>query len=108
MTGVNKLYVGNLNFDSTEDDIKSHFEQNSIQTSSVTIIKDKYTGKSKGFGFVEVESKEMLQKAIEAMDGKELNGRTLTVNEARPPKERSSGGGGFGFGGGGGKRGGRF
>lgn len=97
MTQVSKLYVGNLNFNTTEDELRSHFEQNGIQTKAVTLIKDKYTGKAKGFGFVEVESTEVIQKAIEALDGKELNGRTLTVNEARPPKERS---GGSGFGGG--------
>ena len=96
-----KLYVGNLDFNATEDDIKSHFDQKGIQTKSVTIIKDKYTGRSKGFGFVEVDSKDTIQKAIEALDGQELSGRKLTVNEARPPKERSSGSGGFGGNGGG-------
>ena len=94
---VSKLYVGNLDFNTTEDEVKSHFEQKGIQTKSVTLIKDKYTGRAKGFGFVEVESEDVLQKAIEALDGQELNGRKLTVNKARPPRERS---GGSGFGGG--------
>ena len=95
---VSKLYVGNLDFNTTEDELKSHFEQKGIQTKSITLIKDKYTGRAKGFGFVEVESEDVLQKAIEALDGQELNGRKLTVNKARPPRERS-GGGGFGGGG---------
>jgi len=93
---VSKLYVGNLDFNTSEDEIKSHFEQKGIQTKSITLIKDKYTGRAKGFGFVEVESEEVLQKAIEALDGQELNGRKLTVNKAKPPRERS---GGSGFGG---------
>ena len=105
MTQVNKLYVGNLDYNTTEDDLKNHFEQKGITTKAVTLIKDKYTGRAKGFGFIEVESAEVLQKAIEALDGQELNGRKLTVNQARPPKERS---GGSGFGGDGGGRRSRF
>lgn len=101
MEQASKLYVGNLDYNTTEDEIKGHFEQKGIQTKSVTLIKDKYTGRAKGFGFVEVESEEVLQKAIEALDGQELNGRKLTVNKAKPPKERS---GGTGFGGGAGRR----
>ena len=101
MEQASKLYVGNLDYNTTEDEIKSHFEQKGIQTKSVTLIKDKYTGRAKGFGFVEVESEEVLQKAIEALDGQELNGRKLTVNKAKPPRERSDGGSGFGGGGGG-------
>jgi len=109
MEKVNKLYVGNLNFDTTEDDLRAHFEQSGIQAKSVSVIKDKYTNRSKGFGFVEVESADTMQSAIEALDGKELNGRTLTVNEAKPMKKRDNdfrsgggGGGGYGRGGGGG------
>lgn len=103
MEQVSKLYVGNLDFNTTEDELKSHFEQKGIATKSVTLIKDKYTDRAKGFGFVEVESEEVLQKAIEALDGQELNGRKLTVNKAKPPRERS-GGSGFGGGRGGGGR----
>jgi len=98
---VSKLYVGNIDFNATEDEIRAHFEGKGVQAKSVTLIKDKYTGRSKGFGFVEVESEEVLQKAIEALDGQELNGRKLTVNKAKPPKERM---GGSGFGGDGGRR----
>ena len=88
---ASKLYVGNLSFNTTEEELKGHFEQKGIQTKSVTIIKDKYTGRAKGFGFVEVESEEILQKAVEALDGQELSGRKLKVNKARPPKERDNG-----------------
>jgi len=95
MEQVNKLYVGNLDFNTTEDELKSLFEQKGIETKSVTLIKDKYTDRSKGFGFVEVQSEEVVQKAIEALDGQELNGRKLMVSKARPPRERSSGGSDF-------------
>lgn len=89
MEQANKLYVGNLDFNTTEDELKSHFEQKGIATKSVTLIKDKYTDRAKGFGFVEVESEEAVQKAIDALDGQELNGRRLMVSKARPPRERS-------------------
>ncbi len=89
MEQVNKLYVGNLDFNTTEDELKGYFDQKGIQSKSVTLIKDKYTGRSKGFGFVEVESEEVIQKAIESLDGQELNGRKLTVNKARPLKDRT-------------------
>ncbi len=102
MEQVSKLYVGNLDFNTTEGELKSHFEEKGITTKSITLIKDKYTDRAKGFGFVEVESEEVLQKAIEALDGQELNGRKLTVNKAKPPRERS-GGSGFRGGGGGGR-----
>ena len=98
MEQVSKLYVGNLDYNTTEDDLRAHFDQKGITAKSVTLIKDKYTGRAKGFGFVEVESEEVLQKAIEALDGQELNGRKLTVNKAKPPRERSGGGYGGGRG----------
>jgi len=97
MEQVSKLYVGNLDYGTTEEELKTHFEQKGIQTKSVTLIKDKYTGRAKGFGFVEVESEDAIQKAVEAMDGQDFKGRKLTVNKAKPPRERS---GGSGFGGG--------
>lgn len=95
MEQANKLYVGNLAFTTTEEELRSHFTQKGITVKSVSLIKDKYTDRSKGFGFVEVESEEALQKAIEALDGQELNGRKLTVNKAQPPKERTFGESGF-------------
>jgi cold-inducible RNA-binding protein len=97
MEKVNKLYVGNMSFNTTEDELRSHFEQQGITPKSVTLIKDKYTGNAKGFGFVELDSQEAMQKAIQALNNKELGGRALTVNEARPPKERF-GGSSFGSG----------
>ncbi|MBL7071588.1 MAG: RNA-binding protein [Candidatus Omnitrophica bacterium] len=107
MDQVSKLYVGNLDFNTTEDELKSYFEQKGIETKTATIIKDKYSDRSKGFGFVEVSSEEILQKAIEALNGQELGGRKLTVSKAKPPRERSDGPGrsSGGPGGGSGERG---
>ena len=82
-----KLYVGGLPYSSTEDAVRDHFAQaGSVQ--SVAIITDKMSGRSKGFGFVEMSSAEEAQKAVEMFDGKEFEGRNLTVNEARPMTER--------------------
>ena len=86
------IYVGNLSYDTTEDDLRMAFERFG-QVTSATLIKDKYTGKSRGFGFVEMASDEEAQAAIQGLNGTELTGRTLTVNEARP---RTEGGGGRG------------
>ena len=101
-----KIYVGNLSYEVTEEDLKLALEQFG-KVESVTIIKDKYSGQSKGFGFVEMSSKAEGQSAIDGLNGKELKGRTLNVNEARPRTENRGGGGGYGGGGGrgGGKRG---
>ncbi|HCJ65757.1 MAG TPA: RNA-binding protein [Elusimicrobia bacterium] len=86
-----KLFVGNLSFNTTEDELKELFTQvGTVQ--SVTIIKDKYTNNSKGFGFIEMGSNDEAEKAIAQLNGKELNGRNLSVAEARPPRERRSGG----------------
>jgi cold-inducible RNA-binding protein len=92
-----KLYVGNLNYATTEDELRALFSEVG-QVVSVTLITDRYTGRAKGFGFVEMETDEGAKAAIERLNGKEMNQRTLTVSEARPPTERS-GGGGFGGGG---------
>ena len=84
---ANKLYVGGLSYDTTEDTLKEYFSAaGTIQ--SVTVIKDKFSGKSKGFGFVEMASDEEAQKAIEMFNGQEFEGRTLKVNEARPMEDR--------------------
>ncbi len=103
-----KIYVGNLSYEVTEEDLKQSFEQFG-QLESVAIITDKFTGKSKGFGFVEMASKAQGQSAIDGLNGKELKGRTLNVNEARPRTESRGGRGGYGGGRGGqgGGRGGR-
>jgi cold-inducible RNA-binding protein len=94
-----KLYVGNLSFNTTEGDILALFKQ-SGNVISCQLIMDKFTNKSKGFGFVEMGSEAEAAKAIAECNGKELDGRALTVNEARPREERPRGG----FGGGGGGR----
>ena len=86
-----KVYAGNLEYSTTEDDLKKFFEDKGISTKSVEIIKDKYTGRSKGFGFVEVESEEAIQKAIESLDGQDLKGRSLKINKAKKPRERFEG-----------------
>jgi len=100
------IYVGNLSRETTEDDLRQAFEALG-QVESANIIKDKFSGESRGFGFVEMPSKSEAQKAIEEMNGKDLMGRTLNVNEARPKTERRGGGrGGFGGGGRGGRGGG--
>jgi cold-inducible RNA-binding protein len=103
------IYVGNLSYEITEEDLRLAFEQFGT-VESVNIIKDKFSGQSKGFGFVEMTSKTEGQSAIDGLDGKEKRGRTLKVNEARPRSEKGGGGGGFGGGrgiggpGGGGRR----
>jgi len=95
------LYVGNLVFDVTEDDLKKLFEPFG-QVTEVRMIMDKFTGKTKGFGFVEMPSKEEAEKAIAELNGKDLKGRAMTVNEAKPKTDRGSRGGRGGYGGGGG------
>lgn len=88
-----KIYVGNLSFDATEEDVRSEFEAFG-KVDEVTIIKDRNTGRAKGFGFVEMPSGEEAKEAIEALNGKEFKGRDMNVNEARPKSEGSRGGGG--------------
>ena len=104
-----KLYVGGLPYATTDTELKEAFAQCGTVTSAV-IIMDKMSGRSKGFGFVEMSSDEEAQKAVETMNGKDFGGRTLTVNEARPMEDRPRrdfrGGGGNGGGGGGGYGGG--
>jgi RNA recognition motif-containing protein len=89
------IYVGNLSYDVTEQSLRQTFEAFG-NVASVNLIKDKYTGQSKGFGFVEMPEKSEAMAAIEALNGKELKGRTMNVNEARPPAEDRRGGGGGG------------
>ncbi|NQV00600.1 MAG: RNA-binding protein [Parcubacteria group bacterium] len=82
-----KLYIGGLSYDTTEDSLKEAFSKAGTVESAV-IITDKMSGRSKGFGFVEMSSDEDAKKAIEMWNGKEFESRTLTVNEARPMRER--------------------
>jgi len=98
------IYVGNLSFDVTEDDLRSAFDAFG-KVDAVNIIKDRDSGRPKGFGFVEMSSGEEAKKAIEAMNGKEFKGRAMNVNEARPKPEGGRGGGRHGGGGGQGDRG---
>jgi len=103
------IYVGNLSYSSTEDSVRQHFAQYG-EVSAVRIIQDRETGRSRGFGFVEMPNDEEAKAAIAALDGKEVDGRAVKLNEAQPRPERSGGGGGGGGGrpgGGGGGGGGR-
>ena len=104
-----KLYVGNLAYAVTDSDLEQMFAAHGT-VQSAQVIMDRDTGRSKGFGFVEMGSDQEAQTAIAAMNGKEIDGRTLTVNEARPKEGGGGGGGGGGgrggFGGGGGRGGG--
>lgn len=89
-----KLYVGSLSYNTSENTLKETFAQAGT-VESATVIIDKMSGRSKGFGFVEMSSEEEAQKAIEMFNGKELDGRSITVNEARPQEDRPRGGGRF-------------
>jgi cold-inducible RNA-binding protein len=104
---MTNIYVGNLSYEATEDDLRSAFEAHG-EVTSVAIICDKMSGKSRGFGFVEMADKNQALAAIQALNLQEVRGRAITVNEARPKGEgapRAAGGGGRGgYGGGRGRR----
>lgn len=102
-----KLYVGNLAFQTTSQDLQELFAQAGT-VESASIIEDRDTGRSKGFAFVEMSTEEEAAAAIDQFNGKELAGRMLKVNEARPKENRAGGGGGRGFGGGGNRGGGGY
>lgn len=110
----NKLFVGNLSFNTTENDLQDAFAAHGTVVEA-NLMMDRVSGRPRGFGFVTMSTAEEAQKAIEALNGKEMDGRALTVNVARPREERSGGGGGgsrgprreYGGGGGGGGGGGR-
>lgn len=105
-----KIYIGNLEFGLTEDDLKKMLEEKGITAKEVKVITDKFSGRSKGFGFAEFETEEQAQQAIDALNGQEINGRTLRVNKAQKMRPRENGerrnnfGGGNGGGNGGGPR----
>jgi cold-inducible RNA-binding protein len=103
-----KLYVGNLSYNTTGSELEQLFSQHGT-VQSAEVIQDRDTGRSKGFGFVQMGSDEEAQAAIAALNGQEQDGRALTVNEAKPREDRprGGGGGGGGYGGGGGGGGGR-
>jgi RNA recognition motif-containing protein len=99
---VTNIYVGNLAFSTGEDELRNAFESYG-QVSSVNIIKDRETGRSRGFAFVEMPNSTEAHQAIEALNSSDIGGRNVTVNEARPRTERPRGGGGGGGGGAGGR-----
>lgn len=99
-----KIYVGGLPYSATEQQLSDLFAAHGA-VASARIITDKFTGQSRGFGFVEMSSDAEAQAAITALNGSEMGGRTLTVNEARPQEPRTGGGGRGGFGGGGARSG---
>lgn len=88
-----KLYVGNLSFDTSKDDLQTMFAAAGT-VESVSLIEDRETGRSRGFGFVEMSTKEEGAAAVDQFNGKDLDGRTLKVNEAKPREDRGGGGGG--------------
>jgi RNA recognition motif-containing protein len=100
---LKKLYVGNLSFQTTEDNLREAFSQFGV-VNTASMVMDRETGRSRGFAFVEMA--DGADEAIRAMNGQQLDGRTLTVNEAKPREDRPRGGGGYGGGGGGGGYGG--
>jgi RNA recognition motif-containing protein len=98
-----RLYVGNLSYNVTNASLETLFADFG-RVQSAQVVMDRDTGRSKGFGFVEMSDNGQAQAAINGLNQKEVDGRSLTVNEARPREERSGGGGGRGYGGGGGSR----
>jgi RNA recognition motif-containing protein len=102
---MSKLYVGNLSFSTTDDSLLQLFSGKGYQVTSARVITDRETGRSRGFGFVELAASGDVAKAIGEFNGMEVEGRALQVNEARPQEGRSSGGGGNRGGGGGGRGG---
>jgi RNA recognition motif-containing protein len=110
---VKKLYVGNLPFQANEEELGNWFTQAGVTAANITLVRDRFSGQPRGFGFVEINSDEEAERAIQSLNGHDFMGRNLVVNEARPPREGGGGGrgrggfgGGHGGGGGGGGRGG--
>jgi hypothetical protein len=109
---LKKLYVGNLPFQASEEQVSALFSQTGVTAANVTLVRDRFSGQPRGFGFVEVNSDEEADRAIQGLNGHDFMGRNIVVNEARPPREGGGGGGGgrgrggFSGGGGGGRPGG--
>jgi RNA recognition motif-containing protein len=103
---VKKLYVGNLSFKATEEQVAALFSEIGVQPDSLTLLRDRFTGQPRGFGFAEIGNDAEAEKAIAALNGKDFLGRALVVNEARPQREGGGSGGGGGRGGHGGGHGG--
>lgn len=104
---MKKLYIGNLPFSATEEQLQEFFTQAGCTPSAINLIRDRFTGQSRGFAFVEIANDEEADRAINSLNGQNFSGRNLVINEARPQTERSGGGGGGGRGFGGGSGGGR-
>ena len=104
---MKKLYVGNLPFSATEDTLHEFFSRSGVSPSAVNLIRDRFTGQSRGFAFVEISNDDEADRAVNSLNGQNFGGRNLVVNEARPQEQRGGGGGrGGGFGGGRGGHGG--
>ena len=93
---MKKLYVGNLSFKATEEQVQALFAEVGVQPDALSLLRDRFTGQPRGFGFAEVHDDAEAEKAIAALNGKEFLGRALVVNEARPQREGGGGGGGRG------------
>jgi cold-inducible RNA-binding protein len=93
---VKKLFVGNLPYTANEQDLQNFFADNSVTIDTVTVMRDRFTGQARGFGFIEINDDAAAQRAVDSCHGKDLMGRTLVVNEARPMAAREAGGGGGG------------
>ena len=91
---MKKLFVGNLPYSANETDIQNFFSDSGVSVDSVTVMRDRFTGQARGFGFVEINDDTAANHAVEVLNGKELMGRALVVNEARPMAPREGGGGG--------------
>ena len=102
---MKKLYVGNLSFKATEEQVAALFSEIGVHPDSLTLLRDRFTGQPRGFGFAEIRDDSEAEKAIAALNGKDFLGRALVVNEARPQREGGGGGGGRGGHGGGGRGG---
>ena len=104
---MKKLYVGNLPFQATEEDVGNWFTEAGVSAANVTLVRDRFSGQPRGFGFVEVNNDDEASRAVQSLNGHDFMGRNVVVNEARPPREGGGGGGGNRSGGGGGGGGGR-
>ena len=93
-----KLFVGNLPYKATESDLQSFFAEAGVQVDSVNILRDRFSGEARGFGFVEINDDNVANQAVQACNGRNLMGRALVVNEARPPEKRERTGGDAGGG----------
>jgi RNA recognition motif-containing protein len=93
---VKKLFVGNLPYTANEQDLQNFFAENGVTIDTVTVMRDRFTGQARGFGFIEINDDAAAQRAVDSCHGKDLMGRTLVVNEARPMAAREAGGGGGG------------